>query len=135
MFFFFQTINIFNFTYYNLSSFHHQKTAKVTFQQNKLSWKCMLHICASITNMWNVNRIKLIWFQACADVEIDEYQNYEKAHGALTECLKFYERSEKTELISSRLIQVSRQLELVACFVECQRSYTSNPTKSMQVRK
>ncbi len=30
-------------------------------------------------------------------------------------------------------LQVSRQIELVACFVECQRSYTSNPTKSMQV--
>ena len=46
-------------------------------------------------------------FQACADVEIDEFQNYDKAHGALMECLKFYERAEKSDVINSRLIQVS----------------------------
>ena len=79
-------------------------------------------------------KLKPKLFKACADVEIDEYQNYEKAHGALLESLKFYERADKTDVINSRIIQVSRQLELVACFVECQRSYSVNPTKSMQVR-
>jgi hypothetical protein len=44
--------------------------------------------------------------KACADVEIDEYQNYEKAHGALLESLKFYDRCDKTDVITSRIIQV-----------------------------
>jgi intraflagellar transport protein 140 len=40
-----------------------------------------------------------------------------------------------SDVINSRLIQVSRQIELVACFAECQRSYSSNPTKALQACK
>jgi len=39
------------------------------------------------------------------------------------------------DVINSRLIQVSRQIELVSCFAECQRSYSSNPAKALQACK
>jgi intraflagellar transport protein 140 len=64
------------------------------------------------------------WFyQACADVEIDEYQNYEKALGALNECVKCLERSE--EVPETKIASVMRQIDLVTRFVGYQRSYAA----------
>ena len=39
-----------------------------------------------------------MFYHACAEVEIDEYQNYEKAHGALSECMKNLAKAERTEV-------------------------------------
>ncbi len=66
-------------------------------------------------NMHFNNEIIITYnIQACADVEIDEYQNYEKALGALSECLKCFEKvggpkvEEKAEEIARNSQLISR---------------------------
>ncbi len=73
------------------------------------------------------------WFyQACADVEVDEYQNYEKALGALGECTKCLERvANEDPKIEDRLRQVGTNIELIRRFVESQASYQRDPRRSV----
>jgi intraflagellar transport protein 140 len=73
------------------------------------------------------------WFyQACASVEIDEYQNYEKAAGALRESIKYLERAEPTPDVRSKMAIASRQAELVARFLSYQKLYETKPGDAME---
>ena len=76
-----------------------------------------------------------MFYYACAEVEVDEYQNYEKAHGALSECLKNLNKAERTEVVNSRIIQVNASMELIARFVDCQKMYDSHPMKAVEACK
>ena len=74
------------------------------------------------------------WFyQACADVEIDEYQNYEKALGALSECIKCLEKSSEQGLHSDKMIQIGRNMELISKFVNAQRLYERDQDGALKI--
>ncbi|TRY69166.1 hypothetical protein TCAL_05644 [Tigriopus californicus] len=74
------------------------------------------------------------WFyQACADVEIDEYQNYEKALGALSECVASLQKHGSSMELADKTTAVLRNMELIQKFVDCQQHYPDHPTEAMQV--
>ena len=73
-----------------------------------------------------------MFYHACAEVEVDEYQNYEKAHGALSECMKNLAKAERTEVVNSRMIQVTRNMDLIARFVDCQKMYETNASRAIE---
>ena len=106
------------------------------YLQTTLDWRNNSEIMKSIITFYNKSKaydLLAMFYYACADVEIDEYQNYEKAQGALAECLKCFSRcEEQTDQIKSRVIQVTKSLDLVGQFVDYQALYSTNPSKSIE---
>ena len=86
-----------------------------------LDWRNNSDIMKNIITFYNKAKsfdLLAMFYHACAEVEIDEYQSYEKAHGALSECMKCLNRvAEKSDVIHSRLVQVGRNMDLIARFV------------------
>uniref|UniRef100_T1IR84 Uncharacterized protein n=1 Tax=Strigamia maritima TaxID=126957 RepID=T1IR84_STRMM len=73
------------------------------------------------------------FYEACAQAEIDEYQNYEKALGALNEANKCFTKiSDRTPSQEDRMLQLTSKLELVKKFVHVRRVYETNPEESMK---
>ena len=70
------------------------------------------------------------FYQVCAEVEIDEYQNYEKALGALNECLKCYQKCDGMD-VGDRVNLVLRHIDLITKFVDYQSNYEGNPEHSV----
>lgn len=100
-----------------------------------LDWRNNSDIMKNIITFYSKAKafdLLAMFYNACADVEIDEYQNYEKAQGALTECAKCLQKAEKTELINARMIQIARNMELISRFVECQKVYDAHPSKAIE---
>ena len=82
-----------------------------------LDWRNNSDIMKNIITFYNKAKafdLLAMFYHACAEVEIDEYQSYEKAHGALSECMKCLNRAEKSDVINSRLVQVGRNMDLIA---------------------
>ena len=106
------------------------------YLQTTLDWRNNSDIMKSIITFYNKSKaydLLAMFYYACADVEIDEYQNYEKAQGALAECLKCFSRcDEQSDNIKSRVIQVTKSLDLVGQFVDYQALYASNPNKAIE---
>jgi len=92
-----------------------------------LDWRNNADIMKSIITFYQKAKAYelLGWFyQACAEVEIDEYQNYEKALGALTECLKCLERAlPQNPKLEERVESVRRGASLISRFAASQRDY------------
>ncbi len=98
-----------------------------------LDWRNDAEIMRNIIAFYQKSKAfdLLGWFyQACADVEIDEYQNYEKALGALNECVKCLEKSQ--EVPDTKINAVMRQIDLVTRFVGYQRSYATNADSAIE---
>lgn len=77
------------------------------------------------------------FYDACAQVEMDEYQNYDKALGALTESYKCLAKaSEKNgEIFEDRISDIKQRLTIVKKFVMAKKSYeedADNAIKSCQ---
>ena len=91
-----------------------------------LDWRNHSDIMKNVITFYNKAKafdLLAMFYHACAEVEIDEYQNYEKAHGALSECMKNLAKAERTEAVNSRMGQVNRNMDLIAKFVDCQKMY------------
>eukprot|EP00057_Strongylocentrotus_purpuratus_P021032 XP_011675506.1 PREDICTED: intraflagellar transport protein 140 homolog [Strongylocentrotus purpuratus] len=74
------------------------------------------------------------FYDACAQVEIDEYQNYDKALGALTEaykCLSKAKVKNQTQ-IEDKLGALKHRISLVKKFVQARRAYDEEPEESMR---
>ena len=63
------------------------------------------------------------FYDACAQVEIDEYQNYEKAFGALNEAHKCLTkaRSGNVSLQEDKLADMQRRMTLCKKFIQAKR--------------
>ncbi|XP_019503997.1 PREDICTED: intraflagellar transport protein 140 homolog [Hipposideros armiger] len=63
------------------------------------------------------------FYDACAQVEIDEYQNYEKAHGALTEAYKCLSKAKAKSPLDqeTKLAQLQSKMTLVKRFIQARR--------------
>lgn len=57
------------------------------------------------------------YFCVCSQVEIDDYQNYEKAYGALTEACKCLTKAK----VESKLLILTHRLSLVKRFIQARR--------------
>ena len=100
-----------------------------------LDWRNDSNIMKHIITFYNKARsydLLAMFYHACAEVEIDEYQNYDKAHGAMAECMKNLNKAEKTDVILARLSQINRNMDLISRFVDCQKMYDSQPAKAME---
>ncbi|RKO88630.1 hypothetical protein BDK51DRAFT_31391, partial [Blyttiomyces helicus] len=58
------------------------------------------------------------FYEACAQVEIDEYQNYEKALGALREALKCMSKARNVTDREAKVESFQHRIELIGRFVE-----------------
>ncbi|XP_022250207.1 LOW QUALITY PROTEIN: intraflagellar transport protein 140 homolog [Limulus polyphemus] len=76
------------------------------------------------------------FYDACSQVEIDEYQNYEKALGALNEAYKCLTKAQSGGAngpqIEAKLAQMKLRMELVKRFVQARRLYRESPEESLQ---
>merc|ERR1719281_1775202 len=61
------------------------------------------------------------FYEACAGVEIDEYQNYEKALGALNEALRCMSRAKMKDL------ELQQRIELTQRFVAAKQVAEEDP--------
>ncbi|KAM5198317.1 intraflagellar transport protein 140 homolog isoform 1-T4 [Hipposideros larvatus] len=74
------------------------------------------------------------FYDACAQVEIDEYQNYEKAHGALTEAYKCLSKAKAKSPLDqeTKLAQLQSKMTLVKRFIQARRMYSEDPKESVK---
>jgi len=75
------------------------------------------------------------FYEACAQAEIDEYQNYEKALGALGEAAKSISNAKmaNTTLQEERLAALKHKIMLIKKFVNAKRSYEDSPEEAIKV--
>ncbi|XP_015992112.2 intraflagellar transport protein 140 homolog [Rousettus aegyptiacus] len=74
------------------------------------------------------------FYDACAQVEIDEYQNYDKAHGALTEAYKCLSKAKAKSPLDqeTKLAQLQSKMTLVKRFIQARRTYSEDPKESVK---
>ncbi|XP_063681755.1 intraflagellar transport protein 140 homolog isoform X3 [Bolinopsis microptera] len=74
------------------------------------------------------------FYDACAQVEIDEYQNYEKALGALSEALKCMNKAKMQDVSTqeAKINFLKRRISLLKKFVQARRSYEEDTEEAMR---
>ncbi|KAM6249922.1 intraflagellar transport protein 140 homolog isoform 2-T4 [Porphyrio hochstetteri] len=74
------------------------------------------------------------FYDACAEVEIDEYRNYEKAQGALTEACKCLSKAKAPSPLDqeSRLAQLQSKMALIKRFINARRVYSEDPKEAIR---
>ncbi|XP_016063569.1 PREDICTED: intraflagellar transport protein 140 homolog [Miniopterus natalensis] len=74
------------------------------------------------------------FYDACAQVEISEYQNYDKAHGALTEAYKCLSKAKAKSPLDqeTKLAQLQSKMALVKRFIQIRRTYSEDPKESVK---
>ncbi|XP_047569112.1 intraflagellar transport protein 140 homolog [Lutra lutra] len=74
------------------------------------------------------------FYDACAQVEIDEYQNYDKAHGALTEAYKCLSKAKAKSPLEqeTKLAQLQSKMTLVKRFTQARRTYAEDPKEAVR---
>ncbi|XP_068236628.1 intraflagellar transport protein 140 homolog isoform X1 [Palaemon carinicauda] len=71
------------------------------------------------------------FYESCAQVEIDEYQNYEKAMGALNEAYKSLQNANDNDAAKKRLPSIQYQLEKVNQFLEIKRMFATDGEEAL----
>ncbi|XP_011889566.1 PREDICTED: intraflagellar transport protein 140 homolog isoform X3 [Cercocebus atys] len=102
-----------------------------------LDWRKEPEIMRNIISFYTKGRaLDLLagFYDACAQVEIDEYQNYDKAHGALTEAYKCLAKAKAKSPLDqeTRLAQLQSRMALVKRFIQARRTYTEDPKESIK---
>mmetsp|Transcript_17764 Transcript_17764/g.41776 ORF Transcript_17764/g.41776 Transcript_17764/m.41776 type:complete len:1379 (+) Transcript_17764:96-4232(+) len=72
------------------------------------------------------------FFEACSQVEIDEYRDYEKALGALKEGLKFCQKAKNVEA-THKAQDLETRIKYVEAFVAGRKLAMSDPNEMIQV--
>lgn len=74
------------------------------------------------------------FYDACAQVEIDEYQDYEKALRALGEAYKCLTKAKMNDemLLEERLAQLKNKMALIKKFVTARRAFEENPEEGIK---
>ncbi|XP_038276119.1 intraflagellar transport protein 140 homolog isoform X2 [Dermochelys coriacea] len=74
------------------------------------------------------------FYDACAQVEIDEYQNYERAQGALTEAFKCLSKVKTRSPVEqeSKLALLQSKMALVKRFIQARRVYSEDPKEAIR---
>ncbi len=67
------------------------------------------------------------FYDSCAQVEIDEYRDYEKAIGALKEAIKHLGKAESSRTVDNMLASLEKRISLIEKFVQARRLTQSEP--------
>lgn len=101
-----------------------------------LDWRQDPEIMKNIINFYTKGKaLDLLagFYEACAQVEMDEYQNYEKALGALHEAFKCLSKAQNNKSqISDKIENLKIKMELLKRFVQARQLYNTNPEESIQ---
>uniref|UniRef100_A0A8C3C4F6 Intraflagellar transport protein 140 homolog n=1 Tax=Cairina moschata TaxID=8855 RepID=A0A8C3C4F6_CAIMO len=102
-----------------------------------LDWRKDPEIMKNIISFYTKGRaLDLLagFYDACAQVEIDEYQNYEKAQGALTEACKCLSKSKTRSLPDqeSKLTHLQSKMALIKRFLHARRVYSEDPKEAIR---
>lgn len=73
------------------------------------------------------------FYDACAQVEIDEYRDYEKALGALKEAMKYIIKTKAMPDKEDKLDSLDKRMRLVERFVESRKLVGSNPQEMIKI--
>ena len=74
-----------------------------------------------------------VFYDACAQVEIDEYRDYEKALGALQDSQKFIIKGKEIPQREEKLASLDARIRLVQRFVEARKCVKSNPDEMIRI--
>ncbi|KAJ7305775.1 hypothetical protein JRQ81_010141 [Phrynocephalus forsythii] len=100
-----------------------------------LDWRKDPEIMKNIISFYTKGRaLDLLagFYDACAQVEVDEYQNYEKALGALTEAYKCLSKAKARSPVEqeSKLALLHSKMALVKRFIQARRLYPEDPKEA-----
>ncbi|XP_062999141.1 intraflagellar transport protein 140 homolog [Elgaria multicarinata webbii] len=100
-----------------------------------LDWRKDPEIMKNIISFYTKGRaLDLLagFYDACAQVEVDEYQNYEKALGALTEAYKCLSKAKAQSPVEqeSKLALLHRKMALVKRFIQARRLDPEDPKEA-----
>ncbi|XP_053132123.1 intraflagellar transport protein 140 homolog [Hemicordylus capensis] len=100
-----------------------------------LDWRKDPEIMKNIISFYTKGRaLDLLagFYDACAQVEVDEYQNYEKALGALTEAYKCLSKAKSRSPVDqeSKLTLLQNKMALVKRFIQARRLYPEDPKEA-----
>ncbi|KAI4899556.1 hypothetical protein NFI96_017646 [Prochilodus magdalenae] len=101
-----------------------------------LDWRKDPEIMKNIISFYTKGRaLDLLagFYEACAQVEIDDYQNYEKAFGALSEACKCLNKakSRSGDETDQRLTELTHRLALIKRFLQARRLYEEDPAAAV----
>lgn len=74
-----------------------------------------------------------VFYDACAQVEIDEYRDYEKALGALQDSQKFIIKGKDIPQREEKLASLDQRIRLVQRFVEARKCVKTNPDEMIKI--
>ncbi|NXK69902.1 IF140 protein, partial [Sylvietta virens] len=102
-----------------------------------LDWRKDAKIIANIISFYTKGgALDLLagFYDACAQVEIDEYQNYEKAHRALTEAYKCLSKAKARNPVEqeSKLGHLQSRMSLMKRFIHAQRVYPEDTEEAVR---
>ncbi|KAG9476789.1 hypothetical protein GDO78_002272 [Eleutherodactylus coqui] len=102
-----------------------------------LDWRQDPNIVNNIINFYTKGRaLDLLagFYDACAQLEIDEYQNYEKAIGALTEAYKCLSKAKmrSPEEQERRQSDIQNKITLVKRFIQARRAYSTDKPEAVR---
>ncbi|NXA13871.1 IF140 protein, partial [Sapayoa aenigma] len=102
-----------------------------------LDWCKDAKIIENIINFYTKGRaldLLASFYDACAQVEIDEYQNYEKAHRALAEAYKCLSKAKARSPVEqeSKLAHLQSRMTLMKRFIHAQRVYPEDPKEAVR---
>ncbi|NXU33682.1 IF140 protein, partial [Drymodes brunneopygia] len=102
-----------------------------------LDWRKDAKIIANIISFYTKGgALDLLagFYDACAQVEIDEYQNYEKAHRALTEAYKCLSKAKGRSPVEqeSKLGHLQSRMSLMKRFIHAQRVYPEDTEEAVR---
>uniref|UniRef100_A0A8C7HMP5 Intraflagellar transport 140 n=1 Tax=Oncorhynchus kisutch TaxID=8019 RepID=A0A8C7HMP5_ONCKI len=103
-----------------------------------LDWRKDPEIMKNIISFYSKGRaLDLLagFYEACAQVEIDDYQNYEKALGALTEAYKCLSKAKghSPDEHEARMAELQHKITLVKRFVQARRLYEEDPGEAVRL--
>ncbi|XP_069503073.1 intraflagellar transport protein 140 homolog isoform X2 [Ambystoma mexicanum] len=102
-----------------------------------LDWRKEPEIMKNIISFYTKGRaLDLLagFYDACSQVEIDEYQNYEKALGALTEGYKCLSKAKmrSPEEQEAKLVDLQSKMTLVKRFIQARRTYSEDTKEAVK---
>ncbi|XP_044193260.1 intraflagellar transport protein 140 homolog [Thunnus albacares] len=103
-----------------------------------LDWRKNPEILKTIIGFYTKGRAPNLlagFYEACAQVEIDDYQNYEKALDALTEAFKCLSKSKDSSSGQQevRLADLQHKITLIKKFVHARRLYAEDAGEAVQL--
>lgn len=98
-----------------------------------LDWRSnpeiMKNIIAFYTKAKAMDSLAL-FYDSCAQVEIEEYQNYEKALGALRESYKYMSKAKGKEAKSA---EIKKKIAYIEQFVSIKQQLGPNPAEALRL--